>query len=62
MVGTEFLENCSCPSFPGADFCGEGTPHYRSCMIWRTDLEVDLELTQNYFVEFLALYLRRIII
>ena len=30
MVGTEFLENCSCPSFPGADFCGEGTPHFRS--------------------------------
>ena len=30
MVGTEFLENCSCPSSPGADFCVEGTRHFRS--------------------------------
>ena len=31
-------------------------------VVWRTDLEVDLERTENYFVELLALYLRRIII
>ena len=30
-------------------------------VVWRTDLEVDLERTQNYFVQLLALYLRRII-
>ena len=27
---TEFLENCSCPSSPAADFCVEGTRHFRS--------------------------------
>ena len=27
---TEFLENCSCPSSPGADFCVEGTRYFRS--------------------------------
>ena len=31
-------------------------------VIWRTDLEVDLERTQNYCVKLLSLYLRRIII
>ena len=31
-------------------------------VVWRTDLEVDLELTQNYWVELLALYPRRMII
>ena len=31
-------------------------------VVWRTDLEVDLQRSQNYFVELLALYLRRIII
>ena len=31
-------------------------------VVWRTDLDVDLELTQNYWVEFLALYPRRMII
>ena len=31
-------------------------------VVWRTDLEVHLERTQNYCVELLALYLRRMII
>ena len=31
-------------------------------VVWRTDLEVDLTWTQNYCVELLALYLRRMII
>ena len=30
-------------------------------VVWRTDLGVDLDRTQNYFVELLALYLRRMI-
>ena len=31
-------------------------------VVWRKDLEVHLERTQNYCVELLALYLRRMII
>ena len=31
-------------------------------VVWRTDLEVDLEGTQNYCVELLALYPHRVII
>ena len=31
-------------------------------VVWRTDLKVDLERTQNCCVEFLALYLRQMII
>ena len=31
-------------------------------VVWQTDLEVDLELTQNYCIELLALYLHRMII
>ena len=31
-------------------------------VIWRTDLEVDLEQTQNYYLGFLALYLCQMII
>ena len=31
-------------------------------VFWRTDLEVDLEQRQNYSVELLALYLRRMIL
>ena len=31
-------------------------------LVWRTDLEVDLERTQNYCVELFALYLRRTIV
>ena len=31
-------------------------------VVGRTHLEVDLEQTQNYYVEYLALYLRRMII
>ena len=31
-------------------------------VVWRTDLEVHLERTQNYCVELLALYLQRMII
>ena len=31
-------------------------------VVWRTDLEVDLEQTQHYCVELLALYLRRMIV
>ena len=31
-------------------------------VIWRTDLEVDLEQTQNYYLGLLALYLCQMII
>ena len=31
-------------------------------VVWQTDLEVDLELTQNYCIELLALYLHQMII
>ena len=31
-------------------------------VVWQTDLEVDLELTQNYCIELLALYFHRMII
>ena len=44
------------PSLHGADSRAEGK------VIWRTDLEVDLEWTQNYCVELLALYLPWMII
>ena len=30
--------------------------------VWRTELELDLERTQNYYAELFALYLRRMII
>ena len=58
---TEFLENCSC-LFPWGRFLRGGDASFQ--VVWRTDLEVDLERTQNYFVELLALFfwLRRIII
>ena len=40
--------------FNGADFCGEGTGHFRSSGEQR--LEVDLEQTQNYCVELIGSY------
>ena len=46
--------------FPWGRFLRGGDASFQ--VVWRTDLEVDLERTQNYFVELLALYLRRIII
>ena len=48
--------------FPWGRFLGGGDASFQ--VVWRTDLEVDLERTQNYFVELLALFfwLRRIII
>ena len=47
--------------FNGADFCGKGTGHLRSSGE-HICLEVHLERTQNYYVEYLALYLCRMII
>ena len=46
--------------FNGADFWKEGDGSFQ--VVGRTHLEVDLEQTQNYYVEYLALYLRRMII
>ena len=48
--------------FPWGRFLRGGDASFQ--VVWRTDLEVDLERTQNYFVELLALFfwLRRIII
>ena len=42
-----------------ADFAGRGRSFQ---VVWRTDLKVDLERTQNCCVEFLALYLRQMIV
>ena len=50
---------CPTPSSIGPIFAGRGRAFQ---VVWRTDLEVDLERAQNYFVELLALYLRRMII
>ena len=50
---------CPIPHSMGLIFAGRG--HVISgCLA--TDLEVDLELTQNYCIELLALYLHRMII
>ena len=46
-------------SLNGADFAGRGRSFQ---VVWRTDLKVDLDRTQNCCVEFLALYLRQMII
>ena len=43
----------------GPTFTGRGRV---TDLVWRTDLELDLELTQNYRTELFALYLRRTII
>ena len=59
--GARFLANPPPPA-PlqwGPTFTGRGRV---SDLVWRTDLGLDLELTQNYRTELFALYLRRTII
>ena len=50
---------CAISSSIGPIFEGRGGLFH---VVWRTDLEVHLERTQNYCVELLALHLRRMII
>ena len=62
--GARFLANPPPPPPPPPlqwepTFTGRGRV---TDLVWRTDLELDLELTQNYRTELFALYLRRTII
>ena len=58
---TELPEGFACPiPVQWVRFLRRGEGSFQ--VIWRTDLEVDLERTHNYCVELLSLYLRRMII
>ena len=61
---TSHPEGARFPATPpplGTDIYGEGKGRSLQ-FVWRTDLELDLERTQNYCAELFALYLRRMII
>ena len=59
--GVRNSQKALCVSFPlyWGQFLWGGDRSFQ--VVWRTHLEVDLKLTQNYRVELLALFLRQMI-